>query len=212
VDPRLDSRVTGIWGIANGAGSTDALVQAGLVYTALQGYSKCARINLGGYDYHNNTRTTGDTKDQQAGTLVGKILATAQALGKPCFVFVTSDGSVESADSAMVGTAWRSDRGDAGMAFIFAYDPNGRPVTLNRAEGFGLAHQIGWFTSEQAAARTGFVAGWNDEKAAAAAFANYLKFANRWDLYSPVMCQFGQNTTEYFSATDLDRILKLGAT
>ncbi len=197
VDPRQDATVAAAlnstWGISNATGDgTRELVFAAMTYNTLKGNAGAAAIELGGYDYHNNTRTTGDANDLVAGQTVGRILETAAIMQRPVFVYVTSDGAVSSTKSNDRNSVWVSDRGIAGASYILYYDPAGRRPTLG--------NQIGWFTSGQAAAEN-FVTGASPEQAAIAVFANYLKLNNS-------MNQFGKLVGRAFDTAKLSQVVK----
>lgn len=173
--PLTDPNVAAVWGInANsGAGSRD-MVFAGCVYNSLIQQAGCTQLNNGGNDYHNNTRTAGDAKDLENGRIAGRILQTAAVLGRKVFLYVTSDGSVRSPESAADDAVWISDRGQAGMSYILAYDPNARPNLVDPS-GTSLPNQIGYFTAGQSA-DSSYLGQWDPERATLAVFANYLKF------------------------------------
>src|SRR5690606_14167660 len=102
-----------------------------------------AALELGGYDYHDGTRTSGDAKDLQAGMTVGRILMTAEILKKRLFLYVTSDGAVVSPKSEDRDAPWRTDRGMAGASYTIYFDPSGkRPASKT---------QLGHFIEGQAA-------------------------------------------------------------
>src|SRR5205823_572731 len=120
----------------------------------------------GGYDYHDNTRTTGDTKDREAGRYIGMILETAAALGKPVCLYVTTDGAVVSdVNNTARNSPWVSDRGISSLAYLLMYDPAKRPQTT----GF----QVGSFGADQSVDPVGVST--NPEAVAQAIFANYLQ-------------------------------------
>lgn len=181
-DPRQVAALQGIWNLAaNTNPSSQDAVFAGCVYNHLIQQAASVRLNMGGYDYHNNTRTSGDQRDRDAGFVAGKILQTAAALGKRCFLFVSTDGAVRSTDSATDDTTpWVSDRGQAGLNLILMYDPAGRPaLSLGAGENASAyVNQIGWITEGQAGDNN-YIPAWNDERAALAVFANFLRFAYR---------------------------------
>lgn len=195
VDVRADAGLAPVWGVNTGTGTGDRNVVFGsMVNAGLMGISGTVSLEMGGYDYHNNTRTTGDQMDGQAGQVIGRILQSASVHNKKVFIYVTSDGACNSAVSEDRAAPWTSDRGSAGVAFIFAYDPAGRPATSG--------YQIGSFTDGQAADDT-FVTGGNPELAAAAVFANYLKFNKRTDLITPVL-------GSTFNSSQLAQVIKFG--
>ncbi|MBX3023216.1 MAG: hypothetical protein KF799_16195 [Bdellovibrionales bacterium] len=177
--PALPAALQTVWGVnANTAANNEANVFANMVYHSLAGNGGVVNLQMGGYDYHDGSRNTGNTRDTAAGTAVGRILESAKAMGQKIFVYVTSDGSVTSNDSANPGANWVSDRGTGGLALFFMFDPAARPQTS------GL--QIGNFTNGQVANDSTFV-GSDPAQAAQAVFANYMKFAGRMDLFNRVI-------------------------
>lgn len=190
-DPLSEAPIATAWGLnANTSKASRDYVFATLVYNALKGNAGSANLTIGGYDYHNGTRTTGDTKDAEAGTVIGRIITTAYRLQKKVFIIVTSDGSVTSAESDVAGSPWGSDGGLRGSSFMIAMDPTGGTT----AKGFQLGHYV----SAQAADDKTLV-GTAPERAAAAMFANYLSFGKRLDLFEKTL-------PRVFSVSDLDTI------
>lgn len=169
-----DGALRAVWGNPAAGSQTD--IFANMTYNVLNGNAGCGTISLGGYDYHDNTFTTGDTRDTDAALLVGRMIQMASAMNKKLFVYVTSDGSVVSTEntSARAGGGWVSDRGDAGCNYVLAFNPA------------GTAHdsktQVGGFTDGQSADATSVI-GNSPEIAAVAAFANYMSFAGKSSLF-----------------------------
>lgn len=195
IDPRGNTAFAQAWGVNAQTTATDErLISAAMVYNTILGQAGSSSLNLGGYDYHDQTRTTGDTKDQEAGTLVGRILQSAAILNKPVFVYVTSDGSVFSPESASRTAPWAGDRASNGVSYMLYYSPRGRAET----NGF----QIGSFTDNQGA-DTSFVTGGDPEKAALAVFANWCQINNRMDLLERV-------AGRPFDTNNLPKVLKFG--
>jgi hypothetical protein len=180
VDPRQDAQagaqLSTIWNInaGTGAGSQD-LIFGAMTFNALKRQSGSVSLEMGGFDYHDNSRNTGDGRDLEAGRTAGRILESAAALNQPVFLYITSDGATSSAVSDNLGAPWVSDRGTAGLSFMLVFNPAGRPAT----SGF----QIGHFTKDQVADET-LPTGSSPEAAAAAVFANYLAVNKRLDLYA----------------------------
>lgn len=194
VDPRQNAAFSQVWGFnMNTAPNNAQLIAGSMVYNSLLGQAGSSNINIGGYDYHDNTRTSGDNKDNEAGVMVGRILQSAAVLQKPVFIYVVSDGSVYSQDSQMRNAPWAGDRGSNGVAYIMYYDPKGRPET----SGF----QIGHFTDNQGA-DTSFITGGNPELAGAAAFANWCAANKRMDLLEKV-------ASRAFDTASLAKVLKI---
>lgn len=176
ITPSVD--VLAAWGVNTGTNKADQnRVFGTMAAQALLGNAGTVNLEIGGYDYHDGTRSTGDQRDAMAGQTIGRILRTAELLNKKVFVYVTSDGATGSNESDGPGMGWSFDRGTAGLAFLFAYDPAGRPATTGS--------QIGAFTNGQVADDTSYV-GSDPANAAAAAVVNYLNFAKRPELLTNV--------------------------
>ncbi|MEQ1877738.1 MAG: hypothetical protein ABL958_13925, partial [Bdellovibrionia bacterium] len=151
-------------------------------------------LEIGGCDYHDNSRTSGNAKDLEIGTMIGRVLETAAVMQKPVFIQVCSDGSVVSEISTASTSPWVSDRGSAGVIYMIAYSPAGRPAT----SGF----QVGSFNAGQAA--EGAFApgpGATPARAAAGVFANYMAFNKKAGMIESVI-------PGLFSATQLSQVLK----
>lgn len=168
----LSNELARIWGVTVQETRSQNAIFAAMVYNGLVGNASTINLNLGGYDYHDGTRTTGDTRDLAAGVIVGKILETAEYLKKPVFIYVCADGATVSGDSATADSPWMSDRGIAGMQYMMAYHPTKRPET----SGF----QVGGFNEGQAADGK-FPTGTSADLAAQAVFANYAAWNGRQD-------------------------------
>lgn len=180
IDPLTqNAAVATLWGFtAATATNNQNRVFGTMVYNAIAGNAGTVNLNRGGYDYHDGTRATGNTRDQEAGLVVGRILETAAILNKKVVIYVTSDGSTVSPESANPGAIWTSDRGDAGCALMFTYDPAGRTAMT------GLF--VGNYTAGQVADSTSPI-GSNPEVAAQAVLANYLQFAKKPELLKTVV-------------------------
>lgn len=194
--PALPAELQTVWGVAaNTAANNDNNIFANMVFNSLVGNGGVVSLNLGGYDYHDGSRTTGDAKDNAAGLVVGRILESAKALNKRVFVYVTADGATTSNDSDTPGSAWVSDRGSGGLYMAFMFDPAARPQTT------GL--QIGNYTSGQVADESTPI-GSDPAAASMAVFANYLKWSNRMDLYQKVV-----PSTAPITGAALNKVLKI---
>lgn len=193
IDPLANAQFSQIWGITAATNkSSQDFVFATMVFNALNGNASTINLEIGGFDYHNGTRTSGDTKDLEAGTVIGKVLQSLALLGKKGFIAVTSDGSVTSAVSDIAGSPWQSDRGVAGASYMLSYDPAGAH-TLKSS-------QLGYFTSAQAVDDT-FLTGGSAEMAAGAMFVNYLAFNNKLNLVESFL-------PRVFTTADIDLVSK----
>lgn len=181
VDPREDvngAAISAVWGInASTPANSEKLVFAAMVYNTLKRNAGAASLELGGFDYHDGGRWTGDQKDLEVGQLVGRILATAKLMNEHVFIYVVSDGAVASAESDSPEAPWVWDRGTAGTNMVIYHDPKGKTVSRRS--------QIGWYTDGQVADPESPV-GASPELASAAVMANYMDLNNQQSMFSLV--------------------------
>ena len=157
LDPTQDPNVTGSNGttpIFTPTDFQDSDIQktASVMQLVCNGFAAAGTITLSGFDYHDSTRATGESRNFKAGQMIGAVLEYAQRVGTPLMVYVFSDGSLSS--SSMVDTsaagrdklAWQGDNQSVASTFFLAYSPKGRPQLLNGAAG----QQIGYFTADGA--------------------------------------------------------------
>src|SRR5262249_30588374 len=128
----------------------DIAATATVMKLVLNGFAGAGTITLGGYDYHDGTRATGETRNFKAGQMIGAVLEYAARLGRPVMVYVLSDGSLSSnsmVDSSTAGRnklGWQGDNSSVASTFFLTYSPKGRPGLRNGAAG----QQIGYFSSD----------------------------------------------------------------
>jgi hypothetical protein len=153
LDPTKDTLITG--GTAPIFTATDfqdgdIRKTATVMKLVLQGYAGAGTITMGGYDYHDGTRATGEMRNFKAGQMIGAVLEYAQRVGKPVMIYVFSDGSLSStgmADNSAAGRGklgWQGDNSSVSSTFFLAYSPSGRPAPRNGVAG----QQIGYYTSD----------------------------------------------------------------
>jgi hypothetical protein len=153
LDPTQDKNIVGgsspIFAAADFS-DPDVAMTATVMKLVLNGFAGAGTIALSGFDYHDNTRATGETRNFQAGQMIGAVLEYAQRLGKPVMIYVISDGSLTS--SSMVDTtpagrdklAWQGDSSAVASTFFLVYSPKGRPQPV----GGAASQQIGYFSSD----------------------------------------------------------------
>ena len=152
LDPKQDQLITGGTPIfsASDFSDQDVAMTATVMKLVLNGFAGAGTISLSGFDYHDNTRATGETRNFKAGQMIGAVLEYAQRLGTPVMIYVFSDGSLTS--SSMVDTtpagrdklAWQGDSSAVAATFFLLYNPKGRTAPLNGA----ASQQIGYFSSD----------------------------------------------------------------
>lgn len=153
LDPRQDANIVGgatpIFN-ASDFSDNDVAMTATVMKLVLQGFAGAGTISLGGYDYHDNTRATGETRNFKAGQMIGAVLEYAQRINKPVMIYVFSDGSLTSSsmvDSTPAGRdklAWQGDSSAVASTFFLLYNPKGRTQPLNGA----ASQQIGYFSAD----------------------------------------------------------------
>jgi hypothetical protein len=147
-DPLIIGGATPIFTAAD-FNNSDVAKTATVMKLVIDGYAGAGSITLGGYDYHDGTRATGETRNFQAGQMIGAVLEYAQRKGKPVMVYVFSDGSLNSnmmVDSSTAGRGklgWQGDNSSVASTFFLVYSPKGRPTLLNGTAG----QQIGYFSA-----------------------------------------------------------------
>lgn len=155
LDPTQDPLITGAGGgtpifTPTDFQDSDIKKTASVMKLVCRGFAAAGTITLGGYDYHDSTRATGEQRNFKAGQMIGAVLEYAQRVGTPLMVYVFSDGALSS--SAMVDNsvngrgklAWQGDNQSVSSVFFLAYSPAGRPQLINGA----ASQQIGWFTAD----------------------------------------------------------------
>lgn len=182
------------WGInANTATNNQNFVFASMVWNACNGNAGAISLDMGGYDYHGNPKTTTDARDNAAGVLVGRILDSFAITNKAGIIVLNTDGSVSSAESQTPGAPFVSDRGASSSIYVIAYHPT-KLVTAS-------ASQIGYLNSGQAADGP---LGSNIEKASAVAALQVASFAGK-------VAEWEMATNRMFTTTEIDSYKKITA-
>jgi hypothetical protein len=200
ISPLANAQFATLWGLtANTATSAQNYVFGSMVWNALNGNAGAVGLSMGGYDYHDGTRSSGDAKDNALGMVVGRALQSMALLQKAGFIVVCTDGAVTSAISSTPGQPWTSDGGGTSCIYAIYYDPT-RNVTTN---GF----QIGQMTSKGVADES-FITGGNPEMAAGAVLLNYLSVAYGAQAVTRFESVAGNRP---FSPDQIDKILTIKA-
>jgi len=128
----------------------DVATTASIMKLVIDGYAGAGTISLGGYDYHDGSRATGETRNFQAGQMIGAVLEYAARKGTPVMIQIMSDGSLSSNSMVDTSTAgrdklgWQGDNSSVAATVFLVYSPKGRPVLRNGVAG----QQIGYFSSD----------------------------------------------------------------
>jgi hypothetical protein len=152
LDPTLDPLIGGAAPIFTAADFMDSDVQmtATIMKLVLDGFAGAGTIALGGYDYHDGSRATGEMRNFKAGQMIGAVLEYAQRKNTPVMIQIMSDGSLSAnsmVDSSAAGRnklGWQGDNSSVAATLFLVYSPKGRPVLRNGAAG----QQIGYFTAD----------------------------------------------------------------
>jgi hypothetical protein len=153
----------------------DVAATATVMKLVIDGYAGAGTINMGGFDYHDGTRATGETKNFKAGQMIGAVLEYAQRKGVPVMVYVFSDGSLTSTgmvDSSVAGRGklgWQGDNQSVASTFFLVYNPGGRPTVRQ-----GSNQQIGYFSSDGSVVSTSSPVGNNVTSLVQAVVLNYM--------------------------------------
>jgi hypothetical protein len=148
-DPLIIGGATPIFTAAQMNSNADIAATATVMKLVIDGYAGAGTIAMSGFDYHDGTRATGETRNFQAGQMIGAVLEYAQRKGKPVMIYVISDGSLNSngmVDASAAGRGklgWQGDNQSVSSTFFLVYSPKGRPALLNGAAG----QQIGYFSA-----------------------------------------------------------------
>jgi hypothetical protein len=150
LDPRQDPLIVGSSGIFPSLSNGDAAMTASVMKLVIDGYAGAGTIAMGGYDYHDGTRATGEMRNFLAGQMIGAVIEYAHRMGSPVMIQLMSDGSLTS--NAMVDTstagrnklAWQGDNSSVAATVFLVFSPKARPVLRNGAAG----QQIGYFSSD----------------------------------------------------------------
>lgn len=146
----------------------------------LDGYAGAATVEMGGFDYHNGSRATGEARDFQAGRLIGAAIQLAALKQQDLVVYVYSDGSVTSSGALDNSTAgrgkgvWTADSGQRGASFMLMYRAAGKPKLRDSQR-----RQIGSFKDSGAVDNAATKVSANVETLAKAVVANYLAIQGR---------------------------------
>ena len=153
LDPTQDPLITGgttpIF-TASQFSDNDVAATATVMKLVIDGFAGAGTIAMGGFDYHDGTRATGETRNFQAGQMIGAVLEYAARKGTPVMIQIMSDGSLSSNSTVDTSTAgrdklgWQGDNSSVAATVFLVYSPKGRPALRNGVAG----QQIGYFSSD----------------------------------------------------------------
>jgi hypothetical protein len=152
LNPDIDPQIGGASGIFTPAqyATQNFQMTAAVMKMVVNGFAGAGTISLGGFDYHDGTRATGETRNFNAGQCIGACLEYAKRVGVPLMVYVFSDGSLSSTnmiDTSAAGRGkfgWQGDNSSVAASFFLVYNPSGRPAVNPSAT---TPNQIGSYTA-----------------------------------------------------------------
>ncbi|MBW2387128.1 MAG: general secretion pathway protein GspF [Deltaproteobacteria bacterium] len=157
LDPIITGQVDSIFSAADLSQSTFEKTAAVMKLVVNQ-HVGAAMIEIGGYDYHDSTRATGETRDRRAGEAIGACLEYAARSCNDLVIHVISDGSVASdgqIDNSGAGGGkgiWKGDNSSTAASFMLVYSKDevaGRPLMVNDPTQLsGVRQQVGYFRSD----------------------------------------------------------------
>jgi hypothetical protein len=169
VDPTMDPVISAVFAGVTDAGNRNRAMP--IVKLVLDGFIGAGTIVLGGYDYHNNTRTTGDAMDRELGQLIGAIVETAARKSKDVVVYVLTDGGVGTngaPDPTNGRPVWTGDNGERSSTLMLVYNKDQRPRMRNNRR------QVGYFQANGAVNPQAMLTSNSVVNTSKAMVANYL--------------------------------------
>jgi hypothetical protein len=152
LNPDLDTQIVGASNSIFTAAQyqdNDFIMTAAVMKMVVNGLAGAGTISLSGFDYHDGTRATGETRNFQAGQAIGACLEYAKRVGVPLMIYVISDGSLSSTgmiDTSAAGRGkfgWQGDNQSTAATLFLVYNPAGRPAVNPSAT---TPNQIGSYT------------------------------------------------------------------
>jgi hypothetical protein len=150
LSPELDPLIVGEGGIFSQEefdGDREFQKTASVMKLVMNGFAGAGTITMGGYDYHNGTRATGEVRDLRAGRCMGACLEYAARVGVPLMMYVCSDGSVfsngmiDDSENGRGKGQWTGDNSSTAGSFFLVYNPNGTPQLLGADAAEQARHQ-----------------------------------------------------------------------
>jgi hypothetical protein len=150
LSPELDPLIVGEGGIFSQEefdGDREFQKTASVMKLVMNGFAGAGTITMGGYDYHNGTRATGEQRDLRAGRCMGACLEYAARVGVPLMMYVCSDGSVfsngmiDDSENGRGKGQWTGDNSSTAGSFFLVYSPNGTPQIIGADAAEQARHQ-----------------------------------------------------------------------
>jgi hypothetical protein len=201
VDPDDDTSIVGPSGIFNAteyAQNGDFQKTAAVMKLVIDGDAAAGTIELDGFDYHDGSRATGETRDFDAGNCIGAVLQYAALKRKPVMIYVFSDGSLASdgtIDDSAAGRGkgvWTADNQNVAATYWLIYNPAGKPAPAQTNKELSL--QLGYMNPDGSQNTTSSPAGNNVPNLVQMVIVNYLALHSETDLAAWSSSSFWANT------------------
>ena len=158
LDPALDPVIVGSDGIFSEeefSGDGEFRKTASVMKLVINGFAGAGTITMGGYDYHDGSRATGEVRDRRAGRCMGACLEYAARVGMPLMMYVCSDGSVfsngmvDDSENGRGKGVWTGDNSSTSASFFLVYNPGGAPQLIGATPDMQAQHQqLGFMRSD----------------------------------------------------------------
>ncbi len=198
VDPNQDAMARQAF--PNMAGNNDQRRTATMAKLILDGYVGVGTVEKGGYDYHDNTRASGELRDFEIGDMIGRVLELAALKQKDILIYVFTDGGVAASgmtDDSANGRGkipWTGDSSQRSSSFMLLYRHAGK-ATLRTAN----KRQIGAFKDNGSVDTTATLTSNSVTNLSKAVVANYLSLTGQESKLADVVGDnpFGSNLNSY---------------
>jgi len=209
LDPTKDTHITGSGGIFSTTDlqDSDFLATASVMKMVVNGYAGAGTIEMGGFDYHDSTRATGEQRDFKAGQCIGACLEYAARVGLPLMIYVFSDGSLVSngmPDNSVNGRGkgiWLADNSATAASLMLVYDPKAKPTALT--------HQIGYYNADGSVMSTSSPAANAVNLLAETVILNYLALHGQAGAFQTMTYASGI-ATGLGAASNYDKLIAFG--
>ncbi len=162
LDPNADpfivdataTRGSAIFGQAEYQADGEFRKTAAVMKMVISGYAAAGTITMGGYDYHDGTRASGELRNLRAGRCIGACLEYARLKNVPLMIYVFSDGSLNATnmvDNTANGRGkfgWQGDNQSVSASFFLVFNPGGRPQPMTADSSGGTGKQIGYYRAD----------------------------------------------------------------
>jgi hypothetical protein len=209
LDPTLDPHITGSGGIfsATDLQDSDFLATASVMKMVINGYAGAGTIEMGGFDYHDGTRATGEQRDFKAGQCIGACLEYAARVGVPLMIYVFSDGAIVSSgmpDNSVNGRGkgmWMADNTATAASLMLVFDPKAKPTAT--------MHQIGYYNADGSVMSTSSPAANAVNLLAETVILNYMALHGQAGAFQTMTYATG-TSTGLGAASNYDKLIAFG--